>query len=545
MGKAQKLVQWDPHNIKEKLLEKYPPKVARKRAKQIMINEALENTTPEIVANVRTIPGIITMRGCTYAGCKGVIMGPTSDIVNLVHGPIGCSFYAWLTRRNQTDGINEGNENYIPYCMSTDMQDSDIIFGGEKKLESAIQEAYDLFHPKAIAVFATCPVGLIGDDIHAVSKKMKEKFGDCNVFAFSCEGYKGVSQSAGHHIANNQVFTHVVGDSNEEKTDKFKINLLGEYNIGGDGFEIDRIFKKCGISNISTFSGNATYDKFASSSQADLSCVMCHRSINYVADMLETKYGIPWIKVNFIGAEATAKSLRKIAQYFGDQELTDRVEAVIAEEMPTVESALKDVYPRTTGKTAMMFVGGSRAHHYQELFNEMGMKTISAGYEFGHRDDYEGRHVIPTLKVDADSRNIEEIQVEADPELYKPRKTPEEIAALEDDGLEFKAYEGLNPDMESNTVIVDDLNQYEAEKLVEMMKPDLFCAGIKEKYSIQKLGVPMKQLHSYDSGGPYAGFQGAVNFYKEIDRLVNSKIWSYMKAPWQEQPELSATYCWE
>jgi nitrogenase molybdenum-iron protein alpha chain len=545
MGKAQKLVQWDPHNIKEKLLEKYPPKVARKRAKQIMINEALENTTPEIVANVRTIPGIITMRGCTYAGCKGVIMGPTSDIVNLVHGPIGCSFYAWLTRRNQTDGINDTDANFISYCMSTDMQDSDIIFGGEKKLAAAIQEAYDLFHPKAIAVFATCPVGLIGDDIHQVAKTMKEKFGDCNVFAFSCEGYKGVSQSAGHHIANNQVFTHVVGDSKEEKTDKFKINLLGEYNIGGDGFEIDRILNKCGITNISTFSGNATYDKFASANQADLSAVMCHRSINYVADMLETKYGIPWIKVNFIGAEATAKSLRKIAQYFGDQELTDKVEAVIAEEMPSVESAIKEVFPRTTGKTAMIFVGGSRAHHYQELFNELGMKTISAGYEFGHRDDYEGRHVIPSLKVDADSRNIEEIHVEADPELYKPRKTPEEIAALEKDGLEFKAYEGLNPDMEENTVIVDDLNQYEAEKLVELMKPDLFCAGIKEKYSIQKLGVPMKQLHSYDSGGPYAGFQGAVNFYKEIDRLVNSKIWGYTKAPWQEQPELSATYCWE
>ncbi len=545
MGKAQKMVQWDPHNIKEKLLEIYPPKVARKRAKQIMINEALENTTPEIVANVRTIPGIITMRGCTYAGCKGVIMGPASDIINLVHGPIGCSFYAWLTRRNQTDGINEGNENYIPYCMSTDMQDSDIIFGGEKKLEAAIQEAYDIFHPKAIAVFATCPVGLIGDDIHQVAKTMKEKFGDCNVFAFSCEGYKGVSQSAGHHIANNQVFTHVVGDSKEEKTDKYKINLLGEYNIGGDGFEIDRIFDKCGITNISTFSGNSTYDKFASANQADLSAVMCHRSINYVADMLETKYGIPWIKVNFIGAGATAKSLRKIAQYFGEQELIDRVEKVIAEEMPLVDASIKDIFPRTTGKTAMIFVGGSRAHHYQELFNEMGMKTISAGYEFGHRDDYEGRAVIPSLKVDADSRNIEEIHVEADPELYKPRKSPEEIAALEKDGLAFKAYEGLNPDMDSDTVIVDDLNQYEAEKLVELMKPDLFCAGIKEKYSIQKLGVPMKQLHSYDSGGPYAGFKGAVNFYQEIDRLVNSKVFSYLKAPWQEQPELSATYVWE
>ena len=545
MGKAEKVVHWDPTDVKEKLLEKYPPKVARKRAKQILINEALENDTPEITANVRTIPGIITMRGCTYAGCKGVIMGPTSDIVNLVHGPIGCSFYAWLTRRNQTDASGEGGENFISYCMSTDMQDSDIIFGGEKKLETAIQEAYDLFKPKAIAVFATCPVGLIGDDIHAVARKMKDKFGDCNVFAFSCEGYKGVSQSAGHHIANNQVFTHIVGSSETEKTDRFKINLLGEYNIGGDGFEIDRILKKCGITNIATFSGNSTYDQFASASQADLSAVMCHRSINYVADMLETKYGIPWIKVNFIGAGATAKSLRKIAQYFQDDELSARVEEVIAGEMPAVKEVIEDVRPRTEGKTAMLFLGGSRAHHYQELFTEMGMKSISAGYEFAHRDDYEGRHVIPNLKVDADSRNIEEIHVEPDPELYRPRKSEKELQALEKGGFEFKDYDGLIPDMEEGALVVDDLNQFEAEKLVELMKPDLFCAGIKEKYSIQKLGVPMKQLHSYDSGGPYAGFKGAMNFYREVDRLVNSRIWGYMKPPWQENPELSATYVWE
>lgn len=512
-----------------------------------MINEALENGTPEITANVRTIPGIITMRGCTYAGCKGVIMGPTRDIVNLVHGPIGCSFYAWLTRRNQTDAGPEGpdGENFMNYCFSTDMQDQDIIFGGEKKLEQAIQEAYDLFHPKSIAVFATCPVGLIGDDIHTISRQMKEKLGDCNVYAFSCEGYKGVSQSAGHHIANNQVFRHIVGENDKPVEGKYKINLLGEYNIGGDGFEIDRVFKKCGITNISTFSGNSTYEQFATAHQADLNAVMCHRSINYVADMLETKFGIPWIKVNFIGANATAKSLRKIAAYFEDQELIDKVEAVIAEEMPDVEAAASEILPRTGGKTAMMFVGGSRAHHYKELFDELGMKTISAGYEFGHRDDYEGRRVLPHIKVDADSRNIEEIVVEADETRFSPRKSEEELKALEEGGLKFKDYEGLAPDLEEGTLIIDDLNQYEAEKLVELMKPDIFCAGIKEKFSIQKLGVPMKQLHSYDSGGPYAGFKGAINFYKEIDRLVNSRVWSYMKAPWQENPQLSGTFVWE
>lgn len=545
MSIKPKLVQWEPTDLKEELLKKYPPKVARKRAKQIMINEATEcGPPPEIVANVRTIPGIITMRGCTYAGCKGVIMGPTRDIVNITHGPIGCGFYSWLTRRNQTDPGEDG-ENYIPYCFSTDMQDQDIIFGGEKKLEAAIQEAYDLFHPKAICIFSTCPVGLIGDDVHAVARKMKEKFGDCNVFGFSCEGYKGVSQSAGHHIANNQVFTHLVGENKEPKEGKYKINLLGEYNIGGDGFEIDRLLQKCGITNIATFSGNSTYDQFASAQHADLSCVMCHRSINYVADMLETKYGIPWIKVNFIGAKSTAKSLRNIAEYFGDPELIKRVDDVIAEEMPEIEAVMNDVKERTKGKTAMLFVGGSRAHHYNDLFAELGMKTISAGYEFGHRDDYEGRRVIPSIKIDADSRNIEELEITPSPDEFRARKTPEEYKALEDAGFKFRHYDGLNPDLDNGSIIIDDLNQYEAEKLVELLKPDLFCAGIKEKFSIQKLGVPMKQLHSYDSGGPYAGFKGAINFYEEIDRLVNSKVWSYMKAPWQENPELTATFVWE
>ncbi len=543
MAIQNKPAQWTAAEVKEELLKKYPPKVARKRSHSIVINEGAAEA-PEIQANVRTIPGVITMRGCTYAGCKGVIMGPTRDIVNLVHGPIGCSFYAWLTRRNQTDPGPDG-ENYMPYAFSTDMQDSDIIFGGEKKLKVAVQEVYDLLHPKAIAIFATCPVGLIGDDIHAVAREMKEKFGDCNVFAFSCEGYKGVSQSAGHHIANNQVFKHLVGTETNVKEGKYKINLLGEYNIGGDEFEINRVLKKCGITNVATFSGNSSYDQFCTAHLADLSCVMCHRSINYVADMLEIKYGIPWIKVNFVGAEGTAKSLRKIGQYFGDKELIDRIEEVIAEELKAVEAALAEVRPHTQGKTSMLFVGGSRAHHYQDLFHEMGMKTLAAGYEFAHRDDYEGRRVIPNLKVDADSRNIEELVVEADPNEYRPRKSEEEKGKLGEAGFKFKDYEGMIPDMEKGSLIIDDLNQYEAEKLIEIIKPDIFCAGIKEKFSIQKLGIPMKQLHSYDYGGPYAGFKGAVNFYHEIDRLLSSRIWGYMKAPWQENPELSATYVWE
>jgi nitrogenase molybdenum-iron protein alpha chain len=533
----------DPEKVKAEILSKYPPKVARKRAKQIVINKVgPDGTVPEISSNVRTVPGLIGQRGCCYAGCKGVVLGPTRDIINITHGPIGCGFYSWLTRRNQTDPESTPDgHNFMTYCFSTDMQDEEIIFGGEKKLKKAIQEAYDNFHPKAIAVFSTCPVGLIGDDIHAVCREMKEKIG-INVFGFSCEGYKGVSQSAGHHIANNGIFKHVVGLDDSIGEGKYRINLLGEYNIGGDAFEIDRIFDLCGINLVSTYSGNSSIDKFTNSHTADLNCIMCHRSINYLAEMMETKFGVPWIKVNFIGAEATAKSLRKIAAYFDDQELIDKVEDVIAAEMPAVLAAREEVHPRTEGKRAMLFVGGSRAHHYQELFTELGMKTLSAGYEFGHRDDYEGRRVLPNIKVDADSRNIEELEVEPDPNRYNPRMDEKKKKALDAKGLDIANYDGMMPEMTDGSMVIDDLSQWETDQLIEIFKPDLFCAGIKEKYTVQKHGIPMKQLHSYDYGGPYAGFKGAINFYHEIDRMVNSRVWQYMRAPWQENPELSATY---
>jgi nitrogenase molybdenum-iron protein alpha chain len=337
---------------------------------------------------------------------------------------------------------------------------------------------------------------------------------------------------------------HVVGLNDEGPQGKYKINVLGEYNIGGDEFEIERILEKCGISLVASFSGNSTLTQFEYSHTADLNVVMCHRSINYVAEMMETKYGIPWIKVNFIGAEASAKSLRKIAQYFGEQELIDKVEEVIAEEMIAVKKEIDAIKPKTDGKSAMLFVGGSRAHHYQELFVELGMTTVAAGYEFGHRDDYEGRRVIPSIQVDADSRNIEELKMTKDPEKYNPRKTAEELKALEEAGMEFNGYDGMMADMEKGMLVIDDLSHYEMEKLIETYKPDVFCAGIKEKYVVQKMGIPLKQLHSYDYGGPYAGFEGAVNFYKDIAMITNTSIFKEIKAPWEAEEVIVAEYAY-
>ena len=139
----------DAHEVKKEMVAIYPKKLGKKRAEQIVVTElGPDGSVPQIKANVRTSPGIITQRGCAYAGCKGVVIGPSRDILSITHGPIGCSFYSWLTRRNQTRPPSDSDPNFITYCLSTDMTEQEIVFGGEKKLKAAIKEAYDVLSPE-------------------------------------------------------------------------------------------------------------------------------------------------------------------------------------------------------------------------------------------------------------------------------------------------------------------------------------------------------------------------------------------------------------
>ncbi len=523
-------------SVVEKVLDQYSSKVYKNRKEHIVTVD--KNDKNEIATNVRTIPGIITQRGCCFAGCKGVVLGPIKDAFIIVHGPIGCSYYTWGTRRHKAKK-EENVDNYLQYCFSTDMQEADIVFGGEKKLKKAVQEAMDLFHPSTIMICSTCPVGLIGDDIHAVARWAEQEYG-IKCIAFSCEGYKGVSQSAGHHIANNQLVRYVIGEGDRESKTKFAINILGEYNIGGDGWEVERLLKRIGYEVIATFTGDSSMEDLKNAHQANLSLVQCHRSINYIAELIETKYGIPWMKINFIGVEGTIKSLRNIAKYFNDPELTERTEAVIADELDLIEEDMAYYKTKLKGKTAAIYVGGSRAHHYQFLLNDLGVHTILAGHEFGHREEYEGREVIPFVKPDADSKNIESITVSPDPEKFHVYLSEEDLNRLREEKF-LNYYGGMVKDMHDGTYMVDDLNHFETEEFLKLLKPDIFFSGIKDKFVAQKGGTLSRQLHSYDYSGPYSCFRGAVNFARDVTMGIYTPAWSYVKAPWKSAPILEGT----
>ena len=517
------------------ILEAYPGEVKRNRKNHIIIKSS-EQLKQEIEANTRTIPGIIGSRGCAFAGCKGVVLGPIKDMVHIVHGPIGCAYYTWGARRNKAKS-DEPKKNYVNYSFSTDMQESDIVFGGEKKLAKMIDEIMEAFQPKAISISATCPVGLIGDDLSAVAKTAEKKHG-IQVLAFNCEGYKGVSQSAGHHIASNGFIEHLIGKGEmTEAPAKYSVNILGEYNIGGDSWEIERVMKAIGYHVIAVMTGDGSCDDIKNAHVADLNLVQCHRSINYVAEMLEIKYGTPWLKVNFIGIKGSIESLRNMAIYFGDEALIQKTEEVIARELARVEPIMEQYQKICQGKTAFCFVGGSRGHHYQGLFAELGIETVLAGHEFAHRDDYEGREVIPEIKPDADSKNIPDLHVEPDQKFFKLKISPEKMKELQQK-IPLGNYPGMMVDMKEGSIIVDDLNHFETEEFIKLLKPDLFASGVKDKYVVQKMGIPTKQLHSYDYSGPYAGFNGAIIFARDVAMSFTTPTWNFITPPWKDKPLL-------
>jgi len=517
------------HQIVDNMIKVYPENVAKNRRKHVIVRDC--SVEQHIEANDRAIPGIATNRGCAYAGAKGVVLGPVKDMVHIIHGPIGCAYYTWGTRRNFARP-REGQDYYMNYCISTDMRETDIVFGGEKKLKKAIDEVVRIFHPGAIGIFATCPVGLIGDDLEAVAKQAEKEHG-IKVLPVRCEGYRGVSQSAGHHIASNVLMEHLIGTEELEDSTPFDINIFGEYNIGGDLWELKPLLERIGYRIVSTFTGDGSFHDIAKAHRAKLSILMCHRSINYTNRMMEEKFGVPWLKVNYIGIKSTIKSLRKMAQFFDDAGLKRRTEEVIAEELERIRPELERYRKKLQGRTAFVFAGGSRSHHYKHLFEDLGMKVVMTGYQFAHRDDYEGRKVLPELKKKktVTSSILEDIHYEPD-ENIKPPISKERIAELKEK-IGLMDYEGMFPDLEDGVVVVDDMNHHETEFLLNEMKPDLYCSGIKDKYLSQKMGIPSRQIHSYDYSGRYTAFQGVLNFARDVDMAIHSPTWRFIHPPWK------------
>jgi len=457
-------------------LAAYPEKAKKKRAPHLGANDPASGSAC-VKSNKKTVPGVMSARGCAYAGAKGVVWGPIRDMVHVSHGPVGCGWYSWGTRRNMMSGIT--GVTSFPMQFTSDFQEKDIVYGGDKKLKTLLEEAHELFPlAKGISVLSECPVGLIGDDINSVAKQSAKDL-DIPIIPCNCEGFRGVSQSLGHHISNDTIRDFIIGTREfAEPESPYDIALIGEYNIGGDAWSTKPLLEECGLNVKSVWTGDGELEKIAATHTVKLNVIHCYRSMNYMCKVMEEKYGIPWIELNFFGPTKIRNSLRQLAELFDDT-IKAKVEAVIAKYDPIMQAVIDEYRPRLDGKKVMLLVGGLRPRHTIGAYEDLGMDCVGSGYEFAHTDDYD-------------------------------RTAPE---------------------MPDATVVYDDPSEYEFEKFADALKPDLIGSGIKEKYVFQKMGIPFRQMHSWDYSGPYHGYKGFEVFARDVDMAINSPTWKLVKAP--------------
>src|SRR5512133_1893828 len=359
--------------------------VIPEREKHCYIKAPGEDTTQFLpAANINTIPGTLSERGCSFCGAKLVIGGVLKDTIQMIHGPVGCSYDTWHTKRYPSD-----NDNFqLKYAWSTGLREKHVVFGAEKQLKKSIIEAFDAMPGvNRMMVYTTCTTALIGDDPKAIAEEVMEERPNVDIFVVECPGFAGVSQSKGHHVLNINWCDKKVGTVEPKITSKYTINYIGDYNIQGDAFLFNSYFQRMGIQVIAHFTANATYDECRSMHRAQLSVCNCARSAGYIANELKRKYGIPRLDIDSWGFGYVADGLRKVGSFFG---LEKEAEAVIAEELAKWKPKLDWYKERLAGKKMCIWTGGPRLWHWTHAVeDEMGIEVVAMSSKFGHQEDFE------------------------------------------------------------------------------------------------------------------------------------------------------------
>jgi nitrogenase molybdenum-cofactor synthesis protein NifE len=414
-----------------------------------------------------SVAGSVSQRACVYCGAR-VVLNPITDAFHIVHGPIGCASYTWDIRGSLSSG-----EKIYRNAFSTDLGERDVIFGGGVKLAGAIDEIAVKYSPKAIFVYATCIVGVIGDDVVAICKAAEAKYG-LPVIAVQSPGFSG-NKSTGYKLACNALLSLMERSAVSAKLDG--INILGDFNLSGEMWIISNYLRRMGINVISRMTGDARVEDLMNAPRARLNIVQCAGSMMYLAKQMEEQYGIPFIKVSFVGIEDTTNSLLRIAYALGDEAAIEIAKTFTAEESAKTSAKLEPFKPLLKGKKAAIYVGGGfKAISLMRQFKELGVDTVIVGTQTGKPDEYEV------------------------------------ISSLADEG----------------TVILDDTNPYVLEKFMREKHADVLVGGVKERPLAYKLGIAFLD-HNHERKHALAGYEGAVNFAQELNMSVNSPVWDYLK----------------
>jgi nitrogenase molybdenum-cofactor synthesis protein NifE len=426
------------------------------------------NQMAPIACDRKSTAGSVSQRACVFCGSR-VVLYPIADALHLVHGPIGCAAYTWDIR-----GAVSSGPQLHRLSFSTDLQEKEVVFGGEQKLYKALCQLIDAYKPAAAFVYSTCIVGVIGDDVQAICKKVSAEKG-IDVLPVMAEGFKGTKKDG--YKAACDALIKLIGTDDSFEPLPYSINILGDFNLAGEFWILAEYYKKIGINIISCLTGDGRVSQIRQAHKASLNVVQCSGSMMSVAKDMKEKYNIPFIKVSYFGIEDMSEALYEVARFFKNPQLIDKARQLVSAEIGTLMPALEPYRKALTGKKAAIYVGGAfKAISLVKALRLLGMQTVLVGSQTGNTDDYEL------------------------------------LTKLCDPG----------------TIIVDDSNPNELSEFVRQTGAHLFIGGVKERPIAHKIGIGFCD-HNHERKEALAGYEGMLNFAREVHASVCSPVWKFIK----------------
>jgi nitrogenase molybdenum-cofactor synthesis protein NifE len=442
--------------------------ILKDRQKQVFQKGAQEEDRT-IACEKPSLAGSVSQRACVFCGSR-VVLYPIADALHLVHGPVGCAAYTWDIRGSLSSGPELHRLSF-----STDLREEEVIYGGEKKLYAALTELIQAYQPKAAFVYATCIIGLIGDDVQAVCKKVQSEQG-IPVIPVHSEGFRGTKKD-GYKAACEALF-RLVSEKGEQSRLPLSINILGDFNLAGETWLIKEYYRRMGITVVSCITGDGRVDEIRQSSRAGLNVVQCSGSMTELAKMMEVTYGIPFQRVSYFGIEDTAEALYSVARHFDDLRVMRKTEELVMTEVNRILPEVQGFRKTLEGKRAAIYVGGSfKAFSLVKALRHLGIQTAIVGSQTGNPEDYE---------------YLKEI-------------------------------------CDEGTIIVDDTNPLELSRFMMEKEVDLLIGGVKERPIAYKMGSAFCD-HNHERKIALAGFEGMLNFCREVYASVMSPVWQFSPA---------------
>jgi nitrogenase molybdenum-iron cofactor biosynthesis protein NifE len=420
----------------------------------------------------RPQPGA-TQGGCCYDGARNALL-PIADVAHLIHSPIGCVGSSWDNRGSRSSG-----PDLYRVGMTTDLTEMDVVMGrGEARLLEAIGQAVRTYHPPAIFVYTTCVPAMQGDDIAKIARQASELFG-VPVVPVDAAGFYG-NKNLGNRIAGDTIYKHVIGtrepDPLPSGRDAHNVNLIGEWNVGGEFWNVVPLFDELGLRILCTFSGDSRFREVQTMHRAEANMVVCSKAMVHVAHKLEEDWGTPFFEGSFYGVADTSRALRDFARLLNDDALAAKVETVVAREEGRVEAALAPLRGKLKGKRVLVFSGGYKSWSIVSAMQDLGMEVVATGTE---------------KSTEADKARIRDL---------------------------------MGPD----AVMISDNDQRSLIDAFHRCRADILVAGDRYIFPTLKSRLPFLDVDHVRRTG-YAGYEGAIELARNLERAVFSPVWAQVR----------------